>query len=114
MRDLQARIAKTFVSATLALVCLSGVCPGQAQTRITLDEAIDLALAHSHTLKAAGTQVQQNRAQEITARLRPNPTLTIDSLFIPLLSPSNFSADELNTIQQFDVGASYLFERGGK
>jgi cobalt-zinc-cadmium efflux system outer membrane protein len=114
MRDLQVRIANTVISATLALVCLSGAALAQAPTRITLDQAIDLAIAHSHTLKASQTQVQQNQAQEITAALRPNPTVTWDSLFIPVFSPKNFSTDELTNIEQFDVGASYLFERGGK
>ena len=114
MRDPRSRIANTLVSATLVLLCLSATVLGQTPTRISLDQAIDLALAHSHTLKASRTQVQQNQAQEITAALRPNPTLTVDSLFIPVFSPNNFSSDELTTIQQFDVGASYLIERGGK
>jgi len=95
-------------------MCLSSTAKPQAPTRITLDQAVELALAHSHTLKASQMQIQQNQSQEITAALRPNPTLTWDSLFIPVFSPSNFGTDELTTIQQFDIGASYLFERGRK
>jgi cobalt-zinc-cadmium efflux system outer membrane protein len=86
-----------------------------AQTpRINLEQAIDLALAHSHTLKAARTQIGQNQAQEVTASLRPNPTLAWDALFLPLFSPQAFSLDNLSNTQQFDVGVSYLIERGGK
>ena len=85
-----------------------------AQQQITLDQAIDLALAHSHNLKAARTQIDQNKAQEITASLRPNPNLTADGLFLPIFTPANFNSDVLNSISEFDVGVSYLIERGKK
>ncbi|MGB8524580.1 MAG: TolC family protein [Candidatus Acidiferrales bacterium] len=82
--------------------------------RLTLDEAIQLALEHNHNLKAAQTTIQQNQALEITANLRPNPVLTADTQFIPIFQPESFTADYLNNIVQFDVGVSYLFERGKK
>jgi len=37
-----------------------------------------------------------------------------DSQFLPFFEPSNFTADYLQNSAQFDVGLSYLFERGGK
>ena len=85
-----------------------------AQTRITLDDAIKLALENSPSLKATRTQVQQSQAQEITANLRPNPTLSADSQFIPIFNPGDFTTDTLNNLQQFDIGVGYLFERGHK
>ena len=81
---------------------------------ITLDQAIDLALAHNHALKATRTLILQNQAQEITANLRPNPTLNFDSQFLPIFSPLDFSSDNLSDTQQFDAGIGYLFERGHK
>ncbi len=93
---------------------LVGTGSGQNTTRITLDQAVDLALAHNHSLQATRTQILQNQAQEITANLRPNPTLGIDSQFVPIFSSQNFSEDYLNELQQFDIGISYLFERGHK
>src|SRR5579859_6803811 len=87
--------------------------PG-ASAKITLDEAIRLALAHNHALQATRTTILQNQAQEITANLRPNPTLGLDTQFVPFFSPQDFSGDNLNNVQQFDVGISYLFERGHK
>lgn len=87
---------------------------GQNRTMVSLDEAIDLALAHNHSIKATRTMIFQNQAQEITANLRPNPTLGADTQFIPFFSPQDFSGDNLNETQQFDVGLSYLFERGHK
>ena len=85
-----------------------------APARITIDEAIRLALQHNHALQAARTTILQNQAQETTANLRPNPTLSWDSQFFPLFSPSQFSADYLENQAQFDIGVGYLFERGKK
>ena len=82
-----------------------------ASTRVTLEQAIDLALQHNHALQAARTQIQQNRAQEITASLRPNPVLSVNSLFIPFTAAT---ADNFNQISEFDLGLGYTFERGGK
>ncbi len=84
-----------------------------ASVQITLDQAIELALKNSPSIKAARTQIEQNQAQEITANLRPNPVLSWDSQFIPVFS-ADFSSDTLNNLQQFDIGVGYLFERGHK
>jgi cobalt-zinc-cadmium efflux system outer membrane protein len=83
-------------------------------THISLDQAIDLALTHNHSLQATRTLILQNQAQEITANLRPNPTLGADSQFVPIFNPQYFSAENLDQIQQFDIGIGYLFERGHK
>jgi cobalt-zinc-cadmium efflux system outer membrane protein len=85
-----------------------------APTRVTLDEAIRLALQHNHALLAAQSTILQNQAQEITANLRPNPTLSWDTQFFPLFNPSEFNTNYLENQAQFDVGIGYLFERGGK
>ncbi len=92
----------------------AGIAAGQSSTVLSLDQAIDLALTHNHALKATRTLILQNQAQEITANLRPNPSLGADSQFIPIFSPQNFSTDDLNLTQQFDIGIGYLFERGHK
>lgn len=104
------------LAAVVAFLSLAGgMAAGQSPTTlITLDQAIDLALAHNHALKATRTQIQQNQAQEITANLRPNPTFGADSQFVPFFSPQDFSGENLNETQQFDIGLSYLFERGKK
>ena len=104
------RLAAT--ATLLAVATITGAAQGT--TLISLDQAITLALAHNHSLKATRTQILQNQAQEITANLRPNPTLGIDSQFVPFFSPQDFSGDNLSQTQQFDIGVSYLFERGHK
>ncbi len=114
-----------------ALVCISPAARGQAapapqapaptQTvqshgavRLTLDEAVQLAIQHNHNLKAAQTTILQNQAQEITANLRPNPTISFGEQYFPFFQPNEFSADYINNNAEFDVGLSYLFERGKK
>lgn len=107
--------ASWFVKLALAaLLPMAGIASAQAPTLVSLDQAITLALAHNHSLRATRTQIQQNEAQEITANLRPNPTLGVDSQFVPFFSPQDFNGQNLNETQQFDIGLSYLFERGRK
>ena len=66
-------------------------------------------------MQASQTLVLQNRAQEITANLRPNPALSSDAQYIPLFEPSLFTdATYWDNNAQFDVGVGYLFERGKK
>lgn len=103
-------------TSTLAAIFFLLLGAGRAQntTLISLDQAIDLALAHNHSIKAQRTLILQNQAQEITANLRPNPTFGADSQFVPFFSPQDFSGTNLDQTQQFDVGLSYLFERGHK
>jgi outer membrane protein, heavy metal efflux system len=81
---------------------------------VSLDDAIQMALQHNHSLLAARTTILQNEAEETTANLRPNPVLLGDSQFFPIFQPSEFSADYIDNTAQFDLGVSYLFERGKK
>jgi len=73
-----------------------------------------MALQHNHNLLAARTTIQQSQAEEITANLRPNPVLLGDSLFLPFFQPSQLNSSFLDNTAEFDLGISYLFERGKK
>src|ERR1700689_1809078 len=108
------RYLRIFSLAAIFLLLLVGAVSAQNSTLISLDQAIDLALVHNHSIKATRTLILQNQAQEITANLRPNPTLGADSQFVPFFSPQDFSGENLNETQQFDIGIGYLFERGHK
>lgn len=81
---------------------------------LTLGDAIQMALQHNHMLLAARTQIAQSQAEETTANLRPNPVLMGDAQFLPLFQPDQFTSDYLDNTAQFDLGVSYLFERGKK
>jgi len=88
--------------------------PAGAAMRITLDQAIQFALQHNHALEAARSTIRQNQAQEITANLRPNPTLSWDTQFLPLFNLNQFNASYISSTAQFDLGIGYTFERGQK
>lgn len=116
--DCRRRHASLIVAcAALAWAFLStGTAFGQTQgpVKITLDEAIQLALQHNHNLLAARTTIQQNQAQEITANLRPNPDLFVDWDYLPAFSPNSANGAYLQASTEADAGLSYLIERGKK
>jgi len=80
--------------------------------RISLDQAIHLALAHNHALLAARSTIAQSKDAEITANLRPNPVFGADVVGLPQ-EPADFTANNIDQTE-FDIGATYLFERGKK
>ena len=88
----------------------------QGPVKITLEQAIQMALRHNHTLEAARTAIQQNQAAEITANLRPNPTFFTDWEYLPLFShpQGQTLAQYIQSSTEGDIGLSYLFERGNK
>ena len=107
------------MAACALLACVVAAAPtlGQAAggpVRITLDEAIQMALQHNHNIIAARTAIEQSLALEVTANLRPNPTLLGDWEYLPFFSPSNLNASYLSNQTEFDAGVSYLIERGHK
>ncbi len=88
--------------------------PQTPAARISLDDAIRLALLHNHALQALRSTIQQSIAEEVTANLRPNPTLGLDAQYLPIFQPNQFSSDYIDQQAQFDAGVGYLFERGKK
>jgi cobalt-zinc-cadmium efflux system outer membrane protein len=101
----------------LSMALLANSAGGQtAKTavRISLDEAIQLAVQHNHVQEAARNNILQSEAEETTANLRPNPQLTVDWEYLPFFTPSSFTLDYLHDSSEADFGVSYLFERGHK
>jgi outer membrane protein TolC len=98
---------------------------GQATgpVRITLDEAIQMALQHNHNMLAMMTTIQQAQAEETTANLRPNPSLFADWEYLPLGSPAHqnpslyqgqSTGDYLHNNTEGDIGLSYRSSAAGK
>jgi cobalt-zinc-cadmium efflux system outer membrane protein len=110
------RAALSFVLACQGAWSYAQPAPAEAPApvRITIGEAIELALRHNHNLLAQRTTVQQNEAAEVTAGLRPNPVFGADAQFLPVFQPDKFTKEYLSENAQFDAGISYLFEQGRK
>jgi cobalt-zinc-cadmium efflux system outer membrane protein len=104
------------VSTLLAGAVCSSLMLAQGPVRITLEQAIEIALRHNHALQAARSTIQQSQAAEITANLRPNPTFFTDWEYLPVFSgPQGQTLGEyLQASTEGDVGLSYLIERGHK
>jgi len=98
----------------VSLISSASAAFAQGPVKITLDEAIQFALEHNHNLLAARTTIQQSEAEEITANMRPNPTLFGDWDYLPFFSPSSWTGTYLQDSTEADLGVSYLFERGKK
>jgi cobalt-zinc-cadmium efflux system outer membrane protein len=81
---------------------------------VTIEQAIELAKSSNPTLQASRTLISQNKEQEVTANLRPNPVLSWDAQFLPLFTPDLWTSNYIDSTAQFDLGLGYLFERGRK
>src|ERR1035441_549241 len=91
----------------MACMLLAGPLRGQStgeQGRITLDEAIPMALHPNHHLRATRTAIEQSRAQEITAGLRPNPVLSGSWQPPSLFAPEGASQVGLGLSNDFELG----------
>jgi cobalt-zinc-cadmium efflux system outer membrane protein len=95
------------VRILVILLCLVLAHDVGAQTpapRVTLDEAVALAVRENRTLRAKQFEYQATRANEITAGLRPNPV-------------ASYTADHLgsrNVDQEYAVSVGQPIELGGK
>jgi cobalt-zinc-cadmium efflux system outer membrane protein len=80
------------------------------QKLISKDDAIRIALAYNQSLRAQRINVDQNKAEEITALLKPNPVFSTIVDTVPLFSPSTIRF----STQVYSQDLSYTVERGGK
>ena len=125
LQEVRGKIRTGVALAALLASALTHPALGQATatSRITLDEAIQMALQHNHNLLAARTTIPQAEAEETTANLRPNTSLFADWEYLPLGSPAHqnpnlygghSTSDYLHDNTEGDIGLSYLLERGKK
>lgn len=82
--------------------------------QLTLNDATRLALEHNKSLRAQRLGIDQARANEITAALKPNPVFTNLNEDFPFLSPDYLTLENLRTNQEFTNSVTYTIERGGK
>jgi cobalt-zinc-cadmium efflux system outer membrane protein len=95
---------------------IAAMMQGQPQTpatlakrSITLSDAVSIFLQQNLQLVAARYDVDSADAEKLTARLRPNPQITIGSSGLPV----NFTGPFVSQ-QTFSYGISQTLELGGK
>lgn len=80
---------------------------------VTLDQAIQEALAKNLNLAAEKLNINIAEAREITARLRPNPVLTVSGQTLNLIG-ARYSPDTPLGPNQFNIHTDFPVERGHK
>jgi cobalt-zinc-cadmium efflux system outer membrane protein len=119
MRDHSLCVA---AAVALASLLIPGLAPGQSPppgspppaALLTRDQAVALALQRNQSLRAQRVTVEESRAGEITAGLKPNPVFTSANQGFPVFTPSQLTASNVANNQTFTESLGYLFERGGK
>ena len=84
--------------------------PANPPSLISMEDAVRIALQYNQALRAQRTFIDQSKADEITASLKPNPYLSNLVDTIPIFSPQTI---RLQT-QIYEATLSYTVERGGK
>src|SRR5262245_34812685 len=81
----------------------------QQPIRLSLQSVSDLYIKNNLDLQTARYKLERAKADQIAARLRPNPTLSFTAENLPVSGPTPFS-------RLYEVGAIYTttFELGGK
>src|SRR5579862_8567041 len=103
------------LAAALALWILAAFSSAQTPTQppakppslISMQDAARIALAYNQDLRAQRLNVDQSKAGEVTAALKPNPVLNNLVDTIPVFSPQNIRG---NT-QIYEETLSYTLER---
>jgi len=109
MADKQNRILLAAACSLLLLYPALGRAqlPATAAVSVTMQQAVDLALAKNPTLLSSKQNLLSVKAQEIQAGVRTNPYLSA--------SGSNITLGEFaNNPYDYNVGVGRLFERGEK
>jgi outer membrane protein, heavy metal efflux system len=82
----------------------------EAAAPLTLQAAVDTYIAKNLELQAARYRLERTRADQIAARLRPNPALTISAQNLKINGP----APPFNGLYEFETSYSDTIELGGK
>ncbi len=98
-------------SRRIATVTVLFALPAFSQEKlISKEDAVRIALAYNQSLRANRLNVDQNKANEVTASLKPNPTVGVGADAIPIFAPQTIRFDT----QIYSANMSYTVERGGK
>jgi cobalt-zinc-cadmium efflux system outer membrane protein len=91
-----------------------GAAPAGQVTLLSMADAVRLALERNQTMRSQRLNVDEAKADEITAGLKPNPNFSFAASGFPLLSPQQINGTFLRNDIVYSAGLGYTFERGGK
>lgn len=100
-------------AAALTFTALAAAQTPPDPAPLTLDQAIQEAIANNLDLAAERLNISVAEAREITARLRPNPVLTVSGQTLNILG-STYSSNTPLGPNQMNIHTDFPIERGGK
>jgi outer membrane protein, heavy metal efflux system len=92
----------------------AGIPESPASNPLTIDAAIQEALAHNLDLLAERVNLPIAQARIVTAGLRPNPVLTLDADHLDAFGTGFNTRTNNGGPAEYSIRTDYLFERGGK
>lgn len=81
---------------------------------VTMDDAVRLALERNQSLRAQRLTIDESKADELTASLKPNYTLSGGVDGFPVFTPSFMTRDYFANVTQYSASVDHVFERGDK
>jgi len=81
----------------------------QQLSDLNLQRVVDTYIQNNLDLQAARFKLERTKADQIAARLRPNPSLTVTAENLPVSGPTSFG-------ELYEIGATYTdtIELGSK
>jgi len=101
------------LSIFILLASAGGAVMAQVQPSLTLEQAIQEAVANNLDLAAARYGISVAEARQITARLRPNPVVSLSADHLDMLG-TGYNAINNAGPNEFAMRTDYLVERAGK
>src|SRR5215813_8553692 len=99
--------------ASTFLLCFAFMASAQVSETLTLDGAINEAIANNLNLIAERYNLSVAEARIITARLRPNPIFTAEGDHLDLLGTGYNKINNAGP-PEYSVRTDFLLERGSK
>src|SRR5215813_4447578 len=99
--------------ASTFLLCFAFMASAQVSETLTLDGAINEAIANNLNLIAERYNLSVAEAKIITARLRPNPIFTAEGDHLDLLGTGDNSINKAGP-PEYSLRTDFVLERGGK
>jgi cobalt-zinc-cadmium efflux system outer membrane protein len=81
---------------------------------LSMADAVRLAIERNQALRAQRLTIDESKADEITAALKPNLNVTFGAAGLSVFSPSQFTFGTADNLVVYNAGLGYTFERGGK
>jgi cobalt-zinc-cadmium efflux system outer membrane protein len=91
----------------------AAAAPVQA-TPLSMADAVRLALERNQSLRAQRLTIDESKADEITAALKPNFNLSLGADGLSVFSPSQLNFGSFANDVTYSSSLGYTFERGGK